>query len=243
MNEKESKTKKYIMIAMVSVVIFGIQFISSRFGWLISQKFDCSSIDKDGLFAQVAIHHIVQALFAILFIIFLGKIMKIDGFKLRPQFDPAGVRYTVIFCIAILIYHLIIYIVGFFFASINTYDYELNAINVLGTLGFQLFLSGPSEEILFRSLPITWLLSCVKAETKKESAIVVVIAAFLFGLGHINFTTFYIPWFQVGYAFVLGLVYGFVFINSNSIIYPMIMHSMSNVISVGGCYVFMELTK
>ena len=243
MIEKESKTKRYITIVIVSVVIYGIQIMASRFGWLISQRIDSSSIDVDGLFAQVAIHHIVQALCALILIFFLGKIMKIDDFKLRPQYDPAGVRYTVLFCIAILIYHLIIYIVGFFFTSINTYDYELNATNVIGTIGFQLFLSGPSEEILFRALPITWLLYCAKPETKMERVIAVVIAAFLFGLGHINFTTLYIPWFQVCYAFVLGLVYGFVFIRSNSIIYPMIMHSLSNVVSVGGCYIFMELTK
>ena len=36
---------------------------------------------------------------------------------------------------------------------------------------------------------------------------------------------------------------GYIFIRSKSVIYPMIMHSMSNVISVGGCYLYMVLFK
>jgi hypothetical protein len=38
-----------------------------------------------------------------------------------------------------------------------TYDFTLDQRNVLGTLGFQLLLSGTSEEILYRALPITVL--------------------------------------------------------------------------------------
>ena len=61
----------------------------------------------------------------------------------------------------------------------------------------------------------------------------------LFAVAHIDLITFSIPWFQVCYAFVLGIAYGYTFIRTKSVIYPMIMHSMSNVISVGGCYLYM----
>ena len=61
----------------------------------------------------------------------------------------------------------------------------------------------------------------------------------LFGLAHINVFTFSVPVFQVCYAFILGIAYGFTFIRTKSVIYPMIMHSLSNVISVGGCYLYM----
>ena len=198
-------------------------------------------MDPDNLFLQVSVHHIIQMLCALVLIFVIRKVKKIDGFKLSPCFDTRGIKYTVLFCVVITVYYLIIYIVGSFTNTINTYDYELNSTNVIGTLGFQLFLSGPSEEILFRSLPITMLLSVLDSESKKDRAIAVISVAVLFGIAHINVFTFRVPWFQVCYAFVLGIFYGYTFIRSKSVIYPMIMHSMSNVISVVGCYLYMLL--
>ena len=43
------------------------------------------------------------------------------------------------------------------FGQGQAFDFPLNPKNVLGTLGFQLFLSGTSEEILYRALPVTVL--------------------------------------------------------------------------------------
>ena len=91
--------------------------------------------------------------------------------------DPKGIKDTVLFCVAITVYYLAIYIAGSFTNTISTYDYELNPTNVIGTLGFQLLLSGPSEEILFRSLPITLLLSVLDPESKRDRAIAVISAA------------------------------------------------------------------
>ena len=106
----------------------------------------------------------------------------------------------------------------------------------------QLLLTGPSEEVCFRALPITLLLFYLNPDSKKDRIIAVVISAFLFGLGHIGVMTFSIPWFQVCYAFVFGLAFGFVQLKTNSIIYPMIMHSVSNLISVGSSYLYMYIS-
>ena len=249
MGAGSKRNNKYVITAILIVVLFAVQFLFSRIGFLISQLFDYSSFDPDGLFAQVSVHHIIQ-MFCALALIFaiwkvkkIKKIKKIEGFNLRPRFDSRGIKDTLLFCLAITVYYLAVYIVGSFTDTINTYDYALNAVNVAGTLGFQLLLSGPSEEILFRSLPIAVLLSVLDPDSKRDRAIVVIGTAILFGIAHIDLFTFRIPWFQVCYAFVLGIFYGYTFIRSKSVIYPMIMHSMSNVISVGGCYLYMVLFK
>lgn len=234
---------KYAITAILIVALFGVQFILSRFGFFISQLFDYSSLDPDDIFVQVSVHHIIQMICALILILIIKRTKRIEGFNLRPRPDSKGIKDTVLFCVGIIIYYLAIYIVGSITYSINTYDYELNAVNVMGTLGFQLLLSGPSEEILFRSLPITVLLSVLDPDSKRDRAVAVISAAALFGIAHINVYTFAIPWFQVCYAFVLGIFYGYTFIRSKSVIYPMIMHSMSNVISVGGCYLYMVLFK
>ena len=240
----ESRCKnKYVIAAILIVALFVVQFLFSRFGSLISQLFDYSSFDPDGLFAQVSVHHIIQMLCALTLIFIIWKAKKTEWFNIRPRLDSKGIKDTLLFCLAITVYYLAIYIIGSFTNTVNTYDYELNAVNVSGTLAFQLLLSGPSEEILFRSLPIAMLLNVLDTDIKRDRVIAVLSAAALFGIAHISVFPLSIPWFQVCYAFVLGIFYGYTFIRSKSVIYPMIMHSMSNVISVGGCYLYMVLFK
>lgn len=226
----------------LTIGLFLLQFAFSRLGGQVSRMFDTSAADADGLFLQISIHHIIQMLLALLTIYVLHKCKGMNGFKLSPKFDPKGMRYAGIFCLVILLYYLVLYIAGHYLQSVNVYDYELNRTNVLGTLGFQLFLSGPSEEILFRSLPIVLYLHVLNPEKKRDRVLAIVLSSLLFGVAHINFFEFAVSWFQVCYAFVLGLAYGFTFIRSKSVIYPMLMHSISNVISVGGCYLYMLFT-
>ena len=61
---------------------------------------------------------------------------------------------------------------------------------------------------------------------------IIVITSVLFSVAHIQWTLFPITlsfsWFQLIYAFVLGVAYGLTYVKSESIIYPMIMHGLSN---------------
>lgn len=70
----------------------------------------------------------------------------------------------------------------------------------------------------------------------------VIIAAVLFSVAHIRWTvdpfTFSVDYLQLIYCFILGTVYGKAYQESSSVIYPMIMHSISNVIMVGLGYIF-----
>ncbi len=227
------------MVGVITAVIFIIQYVFSFIGGHISGLFDYSVIDSDDLFMRISVHHIVQMLCAVMLIIILNRSCKIKGFKLQPEFDAKGLKYTVIFCSVIAVYYLTIYIIGSITDTINVYDYELNKINITGHLAFQLLISGPSEEILFRALPIAVYIHFLRSDSKKNRVIAVVLSALLFAAAHINFRELTVSWFQVCYAFALGLAYGFVLVRSKSVVYPMIMHSVSNVVSVGGCYLYM----
>ena len=162
---------------------------------------------------------------------------------LKPKYNKKGVAYTLIFIVLLGAYYVIIYGIGYFTRTITVYDYELNTTNVFGTLGFQLFLSGPSEEILFRALPIAVYMHFLNKKSKADNWIAIILASLLFAIAHINFKEFTFSWFQLCYAFVLGIAYGFTLRKSKSVIYPMIMHSISNVLSVGGCYIYMMLIR
>jgi len=63
----------------------------------------------------------------------------------------------------------------------------------------------------------------------------VVIAALLFAFAHLDSPRID---FQIYYSFVLGIVYGVAYQKSESIFYPMLMHSISNVLAVGIGYLF-----
>ncbi|MGL4343839.1 MAG: lysostaphin resistance A-like protein [Cellulosilyticaceae bacterium] len=116
----------------------------------------------------------------------------------------------------------------------------------------RIFLSGPSEEILFRALPITMMVWVSGKYTeikvyKYKITLEVLIATILFAMAHISWSlepfSIEIDYFQVMYAFVLGYVYGKAFQKSGSVIYPMVLHGISNIVMVGIGYVFQWLLE
>ena len=234
---------KALKVAGITVLLFIFQLTATRFGSYFAHFFPCTSIDPDGLFMQLSIHHLVQMIVALMGMLVISTKIRGKEFMLKPKYKKAGIIYTLIFTGVLLAYYVIIYIAGSFTNTIAVYDYELNTTNVLGTLGFQLFLSGPSEEILFRALPIAVYMHYLNKNSKADSWIAIIISSLLFAIAHINLIYFTFSWFQVCYAFVLGIAYGLVLRKTKSVIYPMIMHSLSNVISVGGCYIYMIMIR
>ena len=240
---KNIKVKKTVYIVLVILGLFIAQTFASKLGGFIADSIQYEVIDKDGTFMSISVHHIIQMIVALVLIFVISKKSDLE-FWLKPRLNKSGILYTTIFDIVILMYVLISYIVGYSLNTIVPYAYELNISNVLGTLGFQLFLSGTSEEILFRALPIT-VLGGVIGQDKKGYAFIIVIASVLFSAAHIQWTLFPVSlnfsWFQLIYAFILGIAYGLTYVKSESIIYPMIMHGLSNFFMVGMGYIFMTV--
>ena len=234
-----SKIKRIFKISSIIILLFIIQTFASKIGGYIAKLFDYTIIDSDNTFMNISVHHIVQMLIALLVIFIIHKTRKLN-FNLKPKFSKTGVLYTAIFSFVILIYVLISYIIGYSNSAIAPYGYDLNAVNILGTLGFQLLLSGTSEEILFRALPITVIGNLTNSKSKNVLGILV--ASVLFSIAHIQWSlvpfTISFDLFQLVYAFILGIAYGVTYIKSKSIIYPMIMHGMSNFLMVGIGYIF-----
>lgn len=242
MNSKERKqTSIYIMSIML---VFVFQQMASKLGVFSANLFDYSSIDKDNTFLWITVHHTVQMVLTIIVIFIIHKKLGLN-FGLKITVDKIGIKYIAVFSAAIIGYVIISYLVGYANNSIEMYSYELNARNVMGTIGFQLLLSGTSEELLFRALPIT-VFEYTLGESKKQCMIIMITSA-LFSIAHINWSimpfTLSFDWFQLIYAFVLGIIYGITFKKTKSVIYPMIMHSLSNVFMGGFGYAFAYIVK
>lgn len=234
---------EYLHIFILTAVIFLYQVIVGKIGWKIAALFDYSAIDKDGIFMAVSVHHIFMLLISLGIIYVLYKKKSLD-FKMKPKADKTGIKYTVLYCTAVLIYYILVYIIGIITNSVGGFGYEANAVNVIGTLGFQLFLSGTAEETVFRALPLVCLKNVCGKSGRFFDIMILFLTSLLFAAAHINFAVpFSSQWFGVLYAFINGAAYGFVFLKSKSVIYPMIMHGVNNFISVGGYYLYVILSN
>jgi len=237
---------KLLHCSLAFIALFLVQVLAGKSGWIVADLFSYDSFDPYHLFARLSVHHIVQMLIALAVIMVLSKLIKADfGFRLGDV--KKGLRYFLIFTAVIaviaLLYHILMYVLG----QALVYDFPLTKRNVLGTLGFQLFLSGTSEEILYRALPVTVLVYVFgkNIQIKWDITLEVVLASFLFTVAHIQWSLFpfsvdLIP-SQLFYAFAMGTVSGIVYQQSRSILYPMLMHSISNVLMVGTGYLFAVL--
>lgn len=98
-------------------------------------------------------------------------------------------------------------------------------------------LTGPSEELIFRAFAITMLGLVLKGRVfSGKVSTANIVAAVVFGLAHVRFSfaPFQVSYsaMQVLYAAGLGLFYGDCYEKSGSVLYPMMMHSIGNVLSV-----------
>jgi membrane protease YdiL (CAAX protease family) len=175
--------------------------------------------------------------------------MDLDfGFHLGDT--KTGVKHVSIFFIAMFLYIFITSVIAFLNNKSFQHNFPLNYTNVLGTLGFQLFLSGTSEEVLFRALPITLMIQFAELSKrikigKIDISIANIVTAVFFALAHISLTVnpFSLNYNlgQLLFSFALGITYGIVYEKSKSVLYPMIMHSMTNVTVVGIRYLMFYL--
>lgn len=243
---KRADQKIMLLYGIMILLVLVFQELLGKVGRIVADSLPYERFDPYKAFAWVSVHHITEMLIALAVIMILSKLLKVDfGFGLgdRKRGTKLVVVFTAVFAGVTLICHILMLINN----TLPVYDFPLNTYNVLGTLGFQLLLSGPAEEILYRALPITMLVHVLGKSVKVKWGITLetIIASFLFAIAHAKWSlipfTFEASYFQLFYAFVLGTISGKAYQDSRSIVYPMFIHSISNVLMVGTGYLFLLL--
>lgn len=220
-------------VLLLTILILGVLRLSG----IIADMFNYQTIDPDGSFARNSVRHTIQALLFGLIIIGINIIKPLNfGFGWGNK--ELGKVYVRNFALYFSLYTAGAYLLTIATQSFVRFEFPLTTKNIMSQLGFQLFLSGPSEELIFRAFAITVLAIFVKKRIiGGKVSMANVFAAIIFGIAHISFA--FAPFearyslFQVIYAIVLGLLYGDCFEKTKSVYYPMMMHSMSNIIMVG----------
>lgn len=228
-------------IAFVSLLV--MQILLGKAGHLVAGLVSYQSIDPFDSFAEISIHHAVELIIALVLILVLSKLLTLD-FYFQLGDKKKGMKYITVFTAAFAV----ITVAQHAFMALNNqlpvYAFPLDARNIIGTLGFQLFLSGPAEEVVFRALPIILLIRSFGKSIKIIGCVTleIILASLLFAFAHVNWSlipfTFEADYFQILYAFVLGGIQGIAYQRCRSILYPVLMHSFSNVLTVGVGYIF-----
>ncbi len=231
---------------VIFILLLAVQIFLGKAGHFFANMFVYQQIDPYDIFAGISIHHIIQMIIALIVIILLSNLLHID-FYFKLGDISKGKKYLAIFTAVFAVISVALHILMYVNDQLPIYDFPLDVRNILGTLGFQLFLSGPSEEIVFRALPITLLIFAFgnSKSIKGNITLEVLLSSVLFSFAHVNWSlnpfVFDVDLFRISYAFVLGTIQGVVYQRSKSILYPMIMHSVSNTLMVGTGYVFYGL--
>lgn len=224
---------KILWVVFVAVLLLGVP----RVAGLVASQFEYGSIDPDGAFAWITVHHIVQAIIFVCLMVGIRRVKPIP-FGIGWGDREVGVRYLRVFFTYFGLYAVGMFLLITVTSSFRPFQYPLTTTNIVGQLGFQLLLSGPSEELIFRAFAITMLALAVNARiVNGRVSVANVIAAVIFGLAHVSFSFAPIGMeydaIQVIYATVLGVIYGDCYEKTDSVLYPMIMHSYTNVVMVG----------
>jgi membrane protease YdiL (CAAX protease family) len=119
--------------------------------------------------------------------------------------------------------------------------------SVIGWTFFEGVYVGPTEEILFRSLLVGYLLAALPARLRLgrfEMGWAGVIVAAVFAFAHISsFLTR--PSFAAAgqqlYAFALGVLYAYWFEKSRSVVAPIIGHNVSDVVEYAICFALIAM--
>jgi membrane protease YdiL (CAAX protease family) len=231
---------------IVFILLLFMQILLGKAGHLLAALVPYQSIDPFDCFAEISIHHAVMLLIGMAIILVLRKLKNLD-FYFQLGDKKKGIKYLAVFTASFAVISVAQHAFMVVNGQLPVYAFPLDGRNVIGTLGFQLLLTGPAEEVVFRALPIILLKRSFgeSIEIKGNVTLEVILASILFAFAHVSWSIsplhFEADYFQIIYAFVLGTIQGIVYQRTRSILYPVLMHSFSNALMVGGGYVFIAL--
>jgi len=187
------------------------------------------------------VQHGLQLLFALLLIVLARRMAPADYGLHWPRgktYIPQAAMWGAIFAVVMT---LIGFAPEILAGKAPVLDYKLTAGNVSGWLFFEGVYVGPTEEIPFRALLVTFLATVMPGRVRVgayEMNKAGVIVAFMFALSHI--TSFWTDWWplalgQQAYAFALGVLYAYWLEKSGSVVAPIIGHNVGD----GLAYVIM----
>jgi hypothetical protein len=248
--------KRLIICFITIICLTAYVKLISNFSFFVSRKIYSifKELDPDNAFLVLTVHHICQAVITLLVIIVISKALNIKFEYFGFNFNRF--RYSLK---SVLIFIMIWVVVQMGVGSLliihygvsPNFSFPMNNSNFIGYFLFEILMSGTSEEIMFRSLVITVMVTLWKnffRNDKQLFGLVILASTAIFMTAHINFvmSPFQIIHFNILQqltCLVTGLFYGVIFIKTRSIVGCMIAHNLLNGVVVTVQLMFIFISK
>lgn len=218
MNETISNKKLFSQIGLRlfigTLIIFAVQLIFGAIAGIIPAV--ASSGDLSVLFSMLPMYIIA---FPIIFLMFKSIPVQISGEKKKMSVKHLIVAF--IMCYAgTYVCNLLASILTGIIGALKQSDVENVMANLTSNISlpvnlFVVVICAPiMEELLFRK-------TLIERTAHFGEGISILFSGLVFGLFHGNLV-------QFGYAFLLGVFFGFIYVKTKNIVYPIILHMVIN---------------
>lgn len=232
--------KAVLTLVLLAILVKSINEFSFYIGRLLYSNL--SHWDPENAYLLISIHHVVQALVALLLILGYSKARGIsfERFGFQNRIGKQELGYVLFFAAVWAVIQVTSGIIAIkLYSQTISFGFPISIKNAIGHLAFQLLLSGTSEEIIFRALVITVLADVLKNDfgSKNLTIILIFFTTLIFMFDHINFdystlTVTHFNLLQQLTLLVFGLFYGWLFIKYRNYWSVAIAHNLLNVVIV-----------
>ena len=233
--------KKVLLLFVTALVLFLLTQIFSKFSFYLASLIypRWQHLDPDGSYLFISIHHIFQAIFALVCIGVIKKIMNKSwsDFGFNTNEWRFAIKRVLQFC---AIWFGVQSVIATSMILSGTtpvpFHFPLTGLNFVGYFLFQVLLSGTSEEILFRAMVIFPMLYVGKRSglsEKTNTIIAVLVSILIFMLAHVNFN--FNPLRVTNFNFMqqltiitFGAFYAYLLLKTRSLVGSMLAHNWLN---------------
>jgi uncharacterized protein len=226
---------KLVPLIVVAALGFAIPYLAAYGAYFSSLWFHTPSPSGPTL-PWLYMHHAFQLLLALIAIAILKRLVPADYGLHRPR-GRTCIRAALLWGLFFGVLMTVVDYAPQLIARIKPdLGFPLTAANVWGWLFFEGVYVGPTEEIPFRALLVTYLAATMPGKLRLgrfEMNWAGVIVALIFALLHAtNFSlrTWPMALGQQVYAFALGVLYAYWLEKSRSIVAPIIGHNVGDVV-------------
>jgi hypothetical protein len=239
----------FVAIVFVALLGLGLPILGALLSNSLSHFFRLLPSGRGPTLPWLYSQHLSQTVLALVAIFIIKRFVPFDA-GLRWPPEKTYIRPAILWG-------------AFFGVLMTTVDYAPDLIahrpmnlgfaitipNVVGWTFFEGVYVGPTEEILFRSLLVGYLMAALPAKVRLaryEMSWAGVIVAAIFAFAHVaTFVTHpsYTAAGQQLYAFALGILYAYWFEKSRSVVAPIIGHNVSDLVEYVICFTLIALWR
>ncbi len=224
-----------ILKTVVLFVALGVSILFPKMAFILADYFGEVFEYKQFSVKWDFVHHIIQMILAlgVMILPFWRKSLVDWGFNNREKKKNKAI--IIKFTLGFLVFYTFGEIIYLWLSGWpSVMNFNINEFNVWGKIIFAFTMPGLSEEVLFRALIMGILfLGWQKSITIGKLIIPYagIIAAILFAISHVGFTLipfeiYYYNITQLVVAFILGVFYSYIYVDTKSLLAPIIIHNL-----------------